>query len=61
MSESKTRLTTEVIGLKADKHELTLKLVRLLAYVLNMQDDNPDLDWPQLPDAYPDLVWRYAA
>ena len=60
MSESKARLTNENDQLKREKGDLTFKLVRLLAYVINMKDDHPDLDWPPLPDDYAELIWRYA-
>jgi hypothetical protein len=61
MSESKTRLEIENRKLKNDKQDLTFKLVRLLAYVINLQDDYPDMAWPDFPDSYSDMVWKYAA
>lgn len=44
--------------LKAE--ELRMQLVRLLTYVLNMQEDFPELPWQDLPDQYEQIVWRYA-
>lgn len=61
VSASKARLTADAKSMKDERDELTFKLVRLLAYVINMQDDHPELAWPDLPDSYSEMVWRYAA
>lgn len=61
MSESKARLESENQQLRKEKEELTFKLVRLLAYTINLQEDHPDIQWPEFPDSYSDMVWRYAA
>lgn len=61
MSQSKARMEKEIRKLALDKQDVTFKLVRLLAYVINMQDDYPDMIWPDLPDSYSEMVWRYSA
>lgn len=38
-----------------------MQVVRLLTYVINMQEDFPELEWPELPDKYDEITWRYAA
>jgi len=60
VSESKVHLAAEVERLKRENSDLTWKLVRLLTYVANMKVDEPDLDWPDLPDSYSAMMWRYA-
>lgn len=61
MSASKARLQGENSELKARNTELFFMVVRLLGYVRNMQSDYPDLQYPDLPDEYSELMWRYAA
>lgn len=61
MSASKARMQHEIDTLKIRNRDLHLKLVRLLAYMINMQDDHPDFGWPDLPDNYDEMVWRYVA
>lgn len=61
MSESKARLTKENEQLRRDKDEAHWRLIRLLSYVYNMMQDHPELDWPDLPDAYSEAIWRCAA
>lgn len=39
--------------------EDAMKVVRLLVYIRNMRQDYPDLNWPELPDNYSELTWRY--
>lgn len=36
-------------------------LVRLLNYVMNMREDFPDVDWPDLPDVYDKKIWQAAS
>lgn len=38
-----------------------MQVVRLLTYVRNMQQDYPELPWPELPDYYDEMTWRYVA
>jgi hypothetical protein len=61
MSASKARLTAENHHLRHENQELTFKLVRLLAYVMNLREDYPQVEWPDLPDSYSEMIWRYAA
>lgn len=61
MSQSKTRLTLENRSLLEQRNEARMQVVRLLSYVLNMQEDLPDLPWPELPDRYDEMTWRYVA
>lgn len=61
MSASKARLMMEAQRAAQKQADVTWQLVRLLAYVLNMQEDHPEVDWPELPDSYSEMVWRYAA
>jgi hypothetical protein len=56
-----TKMGIENRRLKNANQDLTFKLVRLIAYVINMQDDHPDMAWPEFPDTYSGLVWKYAA
>jgi hypothetical protein len=58
---AKVAMAPDAKSIKDERDELTFKLVRLLTYVINMQEDFPDLDWPEFPDSYSDLLWRYAA
>lgn len=61
MSASKARLLQETITAKQKETEYFYQLVRLLTYVHNMQTDYPDLPWPDYPDQYSEMTWRYAA
>lgn len=36
-------------------------LVRLINYMLNMREDYPDLQWPDLPDIYDKKIWQAAS
>ncbi len=60
LSASKARLAIETVELKQRNSDLFFMVVRLLTYVHNMQQDFPDLDWEDLPDRYPEIMWRYA-
>lgn len=55
-----TQMADENRKLRNDNQALKYKLARLVGYVINMQDDHPDLIWPEFPDNYPD-VWKFVA
>lgn len=60
MSDSKARLTTENETLRKRHDEARMQVVRLIVYILNMKEDFPTLPWPELPDDYDEMTWRYA-
>lgn len=59
MTPTRFQLISDNEKLKSDLNSRTFELVRLLNYVINMQEDHPDFDWPDLPDRYSELLWRY--
>jgi hypothetical protein len=59
MTASRYDLLKENERMRQDLHERTFQLVRLLNYVINMQEDHPDLGWDDLPDRYDEVIWRY--
>jgi hypothetical protein len=61
VSASKARLTMENRSLLEQRNHARMQLIRLLTYVINMQEDNPHLSWPDLPDNYDEMTWRYVA
>ena len=62
MSEgAKARIIRENRSLLQERNHAWNQTVRLLVYVLNMQEDYPDLPWPELPDQYDESTWRAAA
>lgn len=52
-----TKMGDENRRLRDDNLALKYKLARLVAYVINMQDDYPDMAWPDFPDTYNNL-WK---
>lgn len=60
MSQSKARLTAEGQSLRENRDELFRKLTRLMGYVYDLQQANPDMIFPELPDEYSEAMWRHA-
>lgn len=61
MSDSKARLNGDLRTTRDQLIAANMQVIRLLNYVLNMQEDYPELPWPSLPDDYHEATWRAVA